>query len=56
MITRATDERTGFFAMIPNGALGHSGALAIFGSSSSETSPEQQIPARPFSLPSEGPQ
>ena len=52
MITRATDVRTGFFAVIPNGALGHSGALVVFGSLCSETSPEQQMSAHPSSPPS----
>ena len=53
MITTATNERTVIFAVIPNGALGHSGALAIFGSSYSETSRAQQTGALLSSPPSE---
>ena len=49
MITRATDHRTVFFAVIPNGVLGHSGALMLFGFSYSGTSPGQPTSARPFS-------
>ena len=56
MIARATDHRTVFFAMIPNGALGHSGALMRFHSSYSGRSQEQRIPAHSSLQLSEEPQ
>ena len=56
MITRATDHRTVFLAVIPNGALGHSGALMMFGSSFSGRSQEQQMPAHSSLQPSGGQQ
>ena len=51
-ITRATDERTGIFAMIPVLGLSNSGTMVIVGSSYSEISRALQTTAQQFSLSS----
>ena len=48
-ITNATNERTGVFSMIPMIALGHSAAILIIGSSTSEQLPVQPTNERVYS-------
>ena len=52
-ITRATDERTGIFTVIPAYGMGDSGTTIAVGSSFSETSPPQRIGEQPSSPSSE---